>query len=271
LKDIKPTELSARAADEFIRDLRATRRDNGEAMDADSVRLVVAVCSTFYTFLERRFDEVRSPFRGTRARPIATWPIAQIPSEKEIHATLEVADPITRAALMIVIETGLRVGGLPGLIINKDGSWWTLTKGKRFYGLEPLTARTRKTIKAASLDSRRPFSPSFFPYEENRRRAKGPLTENQLVQRLKQHIVRKYQDIFRHIADFFLGLEESQVDTNRVRISLKGSGVGDKSDGRLRKLEIGSKADVPHLHDRIFHQGASPTASRVAAHIDDSL
>ena len=60
LKDIKPTELSARAADEFIRDLRATRRDNGEVMDADSIRLVVAVCSAFYTFLERRFDSHRN-------------------------------------------------------------------------------------------------------------------------------------------------------------------------------------------------------------------
>lgn len=194
-KNLKSTDLSARAADEFIRDLRAARRGNGQAMDADSVRLVVAVCSTFYTFLERRFDEVRSPFRGTRARPIATWPVAEIPSDNEIVAIIAAADPITRAALLIVSETGLRVGGLPGLVIKKNGSWWTMTKGKRFHGLEPLSAKTRQAVKAATLDAHRPFAPTSFPYRQTLRRAKGPLTEDQLVQRLKQRIARTQEGL----------------------------------------------------------------------------
>ena len=196
LRSIKPMELSARAADEFIRDLRAARRENGEVMDADSIRLIIAVCSTFYTFLERRFDEIRSPFRGTRARPIATWPVAEIPSEKETNTIISAADPITRAALLIVTETGLRIGGLPGLVIRKDGSWWTMTKRKRFYGLETLTSATLKAIKMAGLNASHPFAPASFPQIPARRRAQGPLTENQVIQRLKQRIDRTERELF---------------------------------------------------------------------------
>jgi integrase len=195
LKNLRFTELSSRVADEFIQDLRAARRDNGQAMDADSIRLVIAVCSTFYTFLERRFDDIRSPFRGTRARPIATLPVAEIPSEKETLAIIGAADPITRAALLIVTETGLRIGGLPGLVIRKDGSWWTMTKGKRFYGLEMFTSSTLKAIRAASLDPHHPFLPATFPHTLAQRRAKGPLTENQVIQRLKQRIHRTEKEL----------------------------------------------------------------------------
>ena len=37
--------------------------------DADSTRLVVSACSSFFSFLERRFWGLRNPFRGSRARP----------------------------------------------------------------------------------------------------------------------------------------------------------------------------------------------------------
>jgi site-specific recombinase XerD len=196
VKNLRFTELSSRAADAFIQDLRAARRENGQVLDADSIRLTIAVCSTFYTFLERRFDEIRSPFRGTRARPIATWPVAEFPSEKEINTIVSTADPITRAALLIVTETGLRIGGLPGLAIRKDGSWWTTTQGKRFYGLERLTSSTLKAIKAAALNASHPFAPATFPQIPARRRAQGPLTENQVIQRLKQRIDRTERELF---------------------------------------------------------------------------
>ena len=195
LKNISFTELSSGAADKFIQDLRAARRDNGQVMDADSIRLVIAVCSTFYTFLERRFDDIRSPFRGTRARPIATWPVAEIPSEKETLVIVSAADPITRAALLVVTDTGLRIGGFPGLVIRKDGSWWTVTKRKRFYGLERLTSTTLQAIKAATLNSSHPFAPATFPQILARRRARGPLTENQIIQRLKQRIYRVEKEL----------------------------------------------------------------------------
>lgn len=194
-KNLRITDLSPRLADDFIRDLRAARRENGEAMDADSVRLVVAVCSAFCTFLEHRNDDVRNPFRGTRARPIATWTVAEIPSEKETHLIIAATDPITRAALLVVCETGLRVGGLPGLVIKENGTWWTLTKGKHFQSLEPLTAGALHALKAARLHPRTPFGPGHFPIIESHRRAKGPATANQVVQRLKMRLSRTESEL----------------------------------------------------------------------------
>jgi integrase len=193
--NLRITDLSPRQADDFIRDLRAARRGNGEAMDADSVRLVVAVCSAFCTFLEHRNDSMRNPFRGTRARPIATWTIAVIPSEEETQLILASADLITRAALLVVRETGLRVGGLPGLVINANNTWWTLTKGKRFQGLEPLSTQTITGIKAAALAPRTPFHPERFPIIDAHRRAKGPATANRVVQRLKMRLLRAEREL----------------------------------------------------------------------------
>jgi len=194
-KNLKITDLSPRLADDFIRDLRAARRENGEPKDADSVRLVVAVCSAFCTFLEHRNDDVRNPFRGTRARPIATWTVAEIPADKETQAILSATDPITRAALLVVCETGLRVGGLPGLVIKENGTWWTLSKRKRFQGLEPLSAQAIHAIKAADLPPRTPFKPEHFPILEAHRRANGPATANRVVQRLKMRLARTEREL----------------------------------------------------------------------------
>lgn len=194
-KNLRVSDLSSRLADEFIRDLRAARKDNGQAMDADSVRLVVAVCSAFYTFLEHRNDDVRNPFRGTRARPIATWTVAEIPSEKETSLIAAAADPITRAALLVVVETGLRVGGLQGLTIRENGTWWTLTKGKRFRGLELLSEGPLRALREAGLNQRTPFDPQLFPATEVHRRAKGPVTPNQVTQRLKMRLSRIEMDL----------------------------------------------------------------------------
>ena len=189
-KNLSLTDLLPRLADDFIRDLRAARKDSGAAMDSDSVRLVVAVCSAFYTFVERRDDAVHNPFRGTHARPTSTWSVAAIPSEDDTKRIIDAADPGTRAALLIVAATGLRVGGLPGLVIGKDGLWWTPTKGKRFHGLEPVQPQIRAELAAAGLDPKTPFSPERFPIEERHRRAAGPTTPARVVQRLKMRLAR---------------------------------------------------------------------------------
>ena len=192
---LRITDLSPRQADDFIRDLRAARRDNGQAMDADSVRLIVAVCSAFCTFLEHRNNDIRNPFRGTRARPIATWTVAEIPSVNETQLILAACDPITRAALGVVCETGLRVGGLPGLVIKENGTWWTVTKGNRFQGLEPLSAFSLQAIKAAALKRTSPFAPLYFPIVDSYRRATGPATANRVVQRLKMRLARTEKEL----------------------------------------------------------------------------
>jgi hypothetical protein len=59
---ISPLEITPAQADDFIYSLRGER-------SASSVRLDVAACSSFFTWLERRHEGIKNPFRGTRARP----------------------------------------------------------------------------------------------------------------------------------------------------------------------------------------------------------
>ena len=108
-----PVDLTAREADDFIRELRGRRGPDGKPPDADSVRLVVSVASSFFTFLERRDATVRNPFRGTKIRPRSTWPVATIPSQEEIAILITEAKEVLAAALAVVAETGLRGGSPP--------------------------------------------------------------------------------------------------------------------------------------------------------------
>ena len=156
--NLPTANLTPRLADDFIRDLRAM-----SGRDADSTRLVVSACSSFFTFHERRFDEIRNPFRGSRARPASTWTEALIPTTSKLQILQAEAEPALAAALAVAIETGLRVGGLPGLTLREDGTWHTVSKGHRLQAAEPLSAATLNALRAAKLDPRRPFDPESFP------------------------------------------------------------------------------------------------------------
>jgi integrase len=158
LRALPGSSLTPRLADDFIRDLRAM-----SGRDADSTRLAVSACSSFFSFLERRFDEIRNPFRGSRARPASTWTEAVIPSAAELEILQAQAKPALAAALAVAIETGLRVGGLPGLTIRDDGTWHTVSKAHRLQAAEPLSVGTLRALRSARLDQRRPFDPESFP------------------------------------------------------------------------------------------------------------
>ena len=150
-KRLSPADITPRLADDFIRDLRA------KGKDADSCRLYVAGVSSFYTFLERRFDEIKNPFRGTKARPKATWKTAVIPSQEEIETIIESAEPLLKAALVIIAETGMRIGGLYSLAIKPDGTMVTLTKGTLHIHPEKASTRILEALREAKLDTRHPF------------------------------------------------------------------------------------------------------------------
>jgi site-specific recombinase XerC len=156
LHNLAAANLTPRLADDFIRNMRAM-----SGRDADSTRLVVSACSSFFAFLERRFDEIRNPFRGSRARPASTWTEAVIPTAAELEVLQAEAEPTLAAALAVAIETGLRVGGLPGLTIRDDGSWTTVRR-----------------LTACSLLNRFPqrsgqpcIEPAWIPAARSRRRA----------------------------------------------------------------------------------------------------
>jgi hypothetical protein len=158
LHNLPPSSLTPRLADDFIRDMRAM-----SGRDTDSVRLTVLTCSSFFTFLERRFDEIRNPFRGSRARPASMWTEAVIPTAAELKVLQAEAEPALSADLTMAIETGLRGGGLSGLTVREDGIWHTVSKAHHLQAAEPLSARTFGSLRASELDPRRPFAPESFP------------------------------------------------------------------------------------------------------------
>jgi integrase len=155
---LSPSELTAREADDFIRELRGRQGRDGKLPDADTVRLLVSVCSSFFTFLERRDATIRNPFRGTKIRPRSTWPVATIPTKEELAILIAEAHPVLAAALAVVAETALRVGALPALSIRQEGRYWTVSKGKQVVGPDPLSKAAKRMIHAARLDPQQPFS-----------------------------------------------------------------------------------------------------------------
>ena len=65
-----------------------------------------------------------------------------IPTAAELEVLQAEAEPALAAALAVAIETGLRVGGLPGLTLREDGTWHTISKAHRLQAAEPLSAAT---------------------------------------------------------------------------------------------------------------------------------
>jgi site-specific recombinase XerD len=144
-----PLELTPARADDWIESEKA------EGRAPSTVRLAVSGASAFWTWLERRHAELRNPFRGTRARPTSkpAHKLA-VPSDDQVKALLEHAAPWLRAAIVVMSDMGLRVGGLPGLSIT--GSKWTTTsKGKDHAGTVPDSVR--QEITRAGLPLRSPF------------------------------------------------------------------------------------------------------------------
>jgi len=142
-------DLTPRQADEYIYSLRLAGRSPG------TIRLEVAAVSAFFSFLERRYDVVRNPFRGTRARP-AYRPTREIviPDEAELRVVLQTARPWLKAAIACMCFRGLRVGALPTLTID-EGRFSGWSKGKAVNGILPSSALA--AIEEAGLDRRRPF------------------------------------------------------------------------------------------------------------------
>jgi site-specific recombinase XerD len=146
---ISPLELTPMRADDFIYGMK------GEAAAA-SVRRDVAACSSFFTWLERRHEGIKNPFRGTKARPAlkAEKPPA-IPNAAEVKKILAALPAYEAGAVSVMVFRGLRIGGLPGMEIS-GGRFKTRSKGKTISG--ELPGNSLAAIKAANApDKRRPF------------------------------------------------------------------------------------------------------------------
>jgi site-specific recombinase XerD len=126
-----------------------------EGLAPASVRRDMAAASSFFTWLERRHDSIRNPFRGTKARPEkrARKSVA-VPSAEELPAILAELPARARAAAVVMATRGLRVGALPGLSI-RGGRFFARSKGKDMSG--ELPAEALAAVKAAGLGAR-PFA-----------------------------------------------------------------------------------------------------------------
>jgi site-specific recombinase XerD len=143
-------EMTPRNADDFAYALAT------EGRAPASIRRDIAAASSFFTFLERRHDFIRNPFRGTKARPTKkTTKDTAIPSPDEIVTILAALAEPYRAAAVVMASRGLRVGALPCLEI-RAGRFHSVSKGKEIAGEMPEVAI--KAISAAGLDHRTPFA-----------------------------------------------------------------------------------------------------------------
>lgn len=121
-----------------------------------TVRLRVAAASSFFAYLERETDgRVKNPFRGTKARPGKRTKEPVVPSEEELEKIMERLAPHNRAAVRVMMETGLRVGALAGLTV-RNGRYSSKSKGKDVSG--PFSATALAALREAGLDTRSPFS-----------------------------------------------------------------------------------------------------------------
>ena len=140
-------ELTPAKADDFIHEHLG--------LSSSTVRLIVAACSSFFTFLERRYDFIRNPFRGTRERPKNVSKKALgVPDSDEISAVIgSVSDRVLRAGMTILAEHGLRVGALPSLTV-RGGKYYAHSKGKGIQGF--LSEQSMSAL--AGLNLNRPFA-----------------------------------------------------------------------------------------------------------------
>jgi site-specific recombinase XerD len=149
-QNIELLALTPAQADDFIYSLKAS----GAA--PSTVRVTTAAVSAFFTFLERRHQNViHNPFRGTRAMPKNKRVKAlAIPDTEEVKAIQTALPARLAAAISVMAGRGLRAGALPTLTI-RGKHFSAQSKGKDIKG--EFSADIIADIKAAGLDTRKPF------------------------------------------------------------------------------------------------------------------
>lgn len=127
--DTKVLILTPKVADDFIYHLKASARANM------STNRDITACSSFFSFLERRYKYITNHFRGTKARPSKRVNKAiVIPTIQEIITCIRVNyDQQTSLAISIMAYRGLRIGALPSLHIIGD-NFTARSKNKEILG-----------------------------------------------------------------------------------------------------------------------------------------
>jgi site-specific recombinase XerD len=219
---ILPLELTPARADDFIYSLK------GEAAAA-SIRRDAAACSSFFTWLERRHEGIKNPFRGTKARPaLKAEKKLVIPTAAEVKKIIAALPAYEAAAVSVMAFRGLRIGGLPGMEITGE-RFKTRSKGKDISGELPGNSLT--AIKAVGApDKRHPFA---------------GITPEALARRIEYHIGKLHEagkikapyscHDFRHY--FAVQEYQKEKDIKRLQGLLFHSGI-QVTDQYLRSLGI---------------------------------
>ncbi|KLI22329.1 tyrosine-type recombinase/integrase [Brachyspira hyodysenteriae] len=142
--------IKAREADDFITEV------NSRELSNLSVRALVSSCSSFFSFLERRYPFIKNPFRGTKTRPpVKNKKRLEVPTKKEIELIIkDISDPLIKVAIIFIMECGVRVGALPKLEI-RNNKYYSYSKGKEISW--KVTDKVIKLLKQNNLSFNNPF------------------------------------------------------------------------------------------------------------------
>ncbi|MCZ9985790.1 tyrosine-type recombinase/integrase [Brachyspira hyodysenteriae] len=142
--------IKAREADDFITEVNSSELSNL------SVRALVSSCSSFFSFLERRYPFMKNPFRGTKTRPpVKNKKRLEVPTKKEIELIIkDISDPLIKVAIIFIMECGVRVGALPKLEI-RNNKYYSYSKGKEISW--KVTEKVIKLLKQNNISFNCPF------------------------------------------------------------------------------------------------------------------
>lgn len=142
--------IKAKEADDFITEVNSSELSNL------SIRALVSSCSSFFSFLERRYPFMKNPFRGTKTRPpVKNKKRLEVPSKKEIELIIkDISDPLIKVAIIFIMECGVRVGALPKLEI-RNNKYYSYSKGKEISW--KVTDKVIKELKKNNLSFDKPF------------------------------------------------------------------------------------------------------------------
>ena len=215
--------IKAREADDFITEVNSSELSNL------SIRALVSSCSSFFSFLERRYPFIKNPFRGTKTRPpVKNKKRLEVPTKKEIELIIkDISDPLIKMAVIFIMECGVRVGALPKLEI-RNNKYYSYSKGKEISW--KVTDKVIKELKKNNLTFNAPFKNKSSEVIRNifYRSSKRLYVQGKIKAAYSIHDIRHY---------FAVTLYKKTKDIELIRKALNHSNIA-ITGLYLRSLEV---------------------------------
>ncbi len=215
--------IKAREADDFITEVNSSELSNL------SIRALVSSCSSFFSFLERRYPFIKNPFRGTTTRPpVKNKKRLEVPTKKEIELIIkDISDPLVKTAVIFIQECGVRVGALSKLEI-KNNKYYSYSKGKEISW--KVTDKAIKELKKNNLSFDAPFKNKSSEVIRNvfYRSSKRLYEQGKIKASYSIHDIRHY---------FAVTLYKKTKDIELIRQALNHSSIA-ITGIYLRSLEV---------------------------------